>query len=398
MARKKIPYLRIVEPPEDPAEVKRKIRRFRTQKMIDILAIAVLAALAVCGTYLLLKNQTYDRVRSASTYDNDISDTNSYVQFAGGIVRYNRDGVVFLNRKNEEQWIQSTQIQNPVIEVRDKVFAVADRGGNSILVFTEEGLKGEIETALPVEKITVSEQGIVSAILRNENSPRILTYDAAGNILVEQQVTMSSMGYPVALSLSDDGNTLAVSYLYTEGISLGSRVVYYNFGKAGQEKADNTVASEEYQGEIAADLFFMGDDRSVAVADNSFTIYKGLEAPEKVNTVTLNREIIRAFHSDRYIGFLLLNKEKSGYEIALYDRSGRQVLRRAVSGEYSHIKIDGDEILMFDGSRCCIMTDTGVIKYQGSLNVEALEMFEAPGLNKYYVMSVDELKVIYLTN
>ena len=77
MAQKKIPYLRIVEPPEDPAEVKKKVRRFRKQKMIDILAIAVLAALAVCGTYLLLKNQTYDRARSAWTYKNDISDTNS---------------------------------------------------------------------------------------------------------------------------------------------------------------------------------------------------------------------------------------------------------------------------------------------------------------------------------
>ena len=110
MAQKKIPYLRVVEPPEDPKEVKKKVRRLHKEKVKDILAIVILAALAVCGTYLLLKNQTYDRARSASSYTNDISDTNSYVQFAGGIVRYNRDGVVFLNRRNEEQWIQSTQI------------------------------------------------------------------------------------------------------------------------------------------------------------------------------------------------------------------------------------------------------------------------------------------------
>ena len=135
MAQKKIPYLRVVEPPEDPKEVKKKVRRLHKEKVKDILAIVILAALAVCGTYLLLKNQTYDRARSASSYTNDISDTNSYVQFAGGIVRYNRDGVVFLNRRNEEQWIQSTQIQNPIVEVKDEAFAVADRGGQPILVF-----------------------------------------------------------------------------------------------------------------------------------------------------------------------------------------------------------------------------------------------------------------------
>lgn len=104
------------------------------------------------------------------------------------------------------------------------------------------------------------------------------------------------------------------------------------------------------------------------------------------------------FYSDRYIGFILLNEEKSGYEVSLYDRTGGQVMRREIPGEYNHVKIDGDEIIMYDGSRCCIMTDTGIMKFQGNMNAEALEMFKAPGLNRYYVMSTDELKVIYLTN
>ena len=76
-----------------------------------------------------------------------------------GIIRYSRDGVVFLDRKNEEQWIQPVQLQNPIIEVRDDAFAVADSGGNSIYVFTEDGLKGEIETTLPIEKIFCIQSG-----------------------------------------------------------------------------------------------------------------------------------------------------------------------------------------------------------------------------------------------
>ena len=212
MAQKKIPYLKLVEPPEDIREVRKKGRKIKRKKAEKILVTAVLAALAVCGTYLLLKNETYGQARKASGYTNEISDSNSYIRFGNGIVRYSRDGVVFLNRKNEEQWIQSAQIQNPIIEVNDDTFAVADSGGNSILVFTEDGLKGEIETTLPIEKISVSNQGIVSAILRNENSPKIISYDATGNILVEQQASLSSTGYPVALEMSDDGNELAVSY------------------------------------------------------------------------------------------------------------------------------------------------------------------------------------------
>ena len=243
----------------------------------------------------------------------------------------------------------------------------------------------------------MSDQGIVSAILKNESSPKIMSYDATGNILVEQQITMSSLGYPAALDLSDDGKMLAVSYLYTEGTSLKSRVIYYNFGEEGQEKTDNQVTSDVYEDTVMAEIFFMGNSRSVAVSDHSFVIYKGKDVPEKEKEVEIRQEIRSVFHSDKYIGFILLNQDKSGYELRLYNRSGEQILNREIEGEYSNVKIDGDEIILYDGSRCCIVTVTGIIKYQNDLDVEILEIFRAAGLNRYYVMSTDELRVIYLT-
>ena len=398
MAQKKTPYLKLVKPPDNVKEIKKKTRKINRKKAEQMLSIAILVILAICGTWLLMKNQTYGQARKASGYTNELSDTNSYARFADGIVRYNRDGVVFLNRRNEEQWIQPTQLQNPIIEVRENAFAVADSGGNNILVFDKDGLKGEIETTLPIEKIAISDQGIVSAILRNEGAPKIMSYDATGNILVEQQASLNSTGYPVALEMSDDGNTLAVSYLYTRGTAVQSRVIYYNFGETGQSEADNIVASDEYDGTVMAEIFFMGSDRSVVVGDDSFVIYSGTEKPEQLKEVTMDQEIKSVFHSDRYIGFILLNQEKSGYEVCLYNRSGDRIFSRAITGDYGNVRLDGDNIIMFEGSRCCIVTVTGIIKFQGDLMVDVLEMFRAPGINRYYVMSTDELKVIYLTN
>lgn len=397
MAQKKTPYLKLVKPPDNVKEIKKKTRKINRKKAEQMLSIAILAILAICGTWLLMKNQTYGQARKASGYTNELSDTNSYARFADGIVRYNRDGVVFLNRRNEEQWIQPTQLQNPIIEVRENAFAVADSGGNNILVFDKDGLKGEIETTLPIEKIAISDQGIVSAILRNEGAPKIMSYDATGNILVEQQASLNRTGYPVALEMSDDGNTLAVSYLCTRGTAVQSRVIYYNFGETGQSEADNIVASDEYDGTVMAEIFFMGSDRSVVVGDDSFVIYSGTEKPEQLKEVTMDQEIKSVFHSDRYIGFILLNQEKSGYEVCLYNRSGDRIFSRAITGDYGNVRLDGDNIIMFEGSRCCIVTVTGIIKFQGDLMVDVLEMFRAPGINRYYVMTVNELRIVYLT-
>ncbi len=397
MSQKKKTQFRLLTPPEDLSEIKHKVLKFRLTKIRRALVFLVLLFLAVCGTFLLLDNQTYTRVRTASAYPGDRTDSSGYAQFADGIVRYNRDGVAFLNRKNEEQWIQSAQIQNPIISVREKAFAIADNGGNTILVFTEQGLKGEIETTLPIEKITVSDQGIVTAILRNESSPEIMSYDAVGNILVEQQVIMGTTGYPVAIEMSDDGNILAAGYLYVDSAVLKSRVIFYNFGETGQEKQDKIVTSDDYNNTVMTELFFMGDDRLVAVGDDRFAIYRGKDEPEKEKEIELDQEIQSVFHSDRYIGFILLNEEKSGYELRLYNRLGEQVIRRDISGTYNHVKIAGDEVIMYDGSRCCIITAAGIKKFEGNINADALEIFKAPGLNRYYVMSVDELRVIYLT-
>lgn len=397
MSQKKKTRFKILTPPDDLSEIKSKVKSFRLKKLRSMLVPAVLIILAACGTYLLLDNRAYTQARMAQGYSANISDTSNYARFADGIVRYNRDGVVYLNKKNEEQWIHPAQIQNPVIVVNEDAFAVADNGGNTIMVFTEEGLKGEIETTLPIEKIAVSNQGIVSAVLRDEGTPKILSYDATGNILVEQKTTVGTTGYPAALALSDDGTVLAVSYLYTEGTVIKSRVVYYNFGEAGQQKSDNIVSSEEYDNAVMAEIFFMGNDRTVVVGDDRFLIYRGKDAPEKEKEISLGQEIESVFHSDKYIGFILLNKEKSGYEIRLYNRLGEQVLSREIPGKYDNVKVDGDEILMFDGSKCCIVTATGIIKFNGDVNVNALEMFRASGINRYYVMSVDELRIIYLT-
>ena len=66
------------------------------------------------------------------------------------------------------------------------------------------------------EKLAVSSQGIVSAILKDEEKPLVMCYDAVGNVLVQNEVSLTTMGYPMDVATSWDGKTQIVSYLYTE--------------------------------------------------------------------------------------------------------------------------------------------------------------------------------------
>lgn len=395
MTQEKNPYLKLVKP-LSLEELKKKAREYRKSKIQKNVSRVVLAFLVISGTYLLMTNHAYDTIYRATSYTRETSDSNRYAAFQDGIIRYSRDGVAFLNDKNEELWIQPSQFKNPVIDVNEDTFAVGDSGGNAIQVFTEKGLKGEIETTLPIEKMSVSNQGIVSVILKNENAPMIVTYDATGNVLVENQVTVGNTGYPIALDMSPDGTVLAVSYLDTKSGSLKSKVACYNFSDAGKEKADHQVSMEEYEDSVMPEIFFMDAATPVVVGDHSFVIYEGKDAPSKKKEVQIGQEIKSVFHTEKYIGFVLLNEEKSGYEVRLYNKTGKQIMNRAFTGEYSNVQMFGDEIMMFEGSKCCIITKTGIPRFKGDLKTEALAVIPVFGVNKYLVMSANELRVIYL--
>ena len=130
---------------------------------------------------------------------------NSYEEFAEGVLKFSRDGIAYLDDSGQEQWNLPYQIKNPFLDVNSESAAVADKGGNNIMVFQKDGLKGEIKTTLPIEKIAVSEQGIVAAVLKNESTPQIICYDIAGNVLVEHKSSMVGIGYPVDIAISPDG-------------------------------------------------------------------------------------------------------------------------------------------------------------------------------------------------
>ena len=386
--------LRKEDHPETEAMEEAKRQKRKRWKKTGIIAGSILAA--SIGIYLLINLQTYTSVRTVDTYPVSGAASNEYKQFADGVLKYSRDGISYLDQKGSEVWNQPYQIQNPVVDVNETSGAVADKGGNAILVFNEEGLRGEIETDLPIERISVSEQGIVSVILIDEGSSQILCYDAAGNILVEHKTSVNGTGYPMDAALSPDGEILQVLYLYTQDGTITSRVAYYNFGQEGESETDHQVTEQEYKDVVMADGFFMNQSVSAAVGDNMLTIFRGKSVPEEAVKVEIDKEIKSVFHSQKYIGMILKNEGKEGYELRLYNDRGQMAMSEDFSGDYSNVKICGSQVIMYDGKNCSIFTRGGIQKFEGEMNSNILEIFPVAGVNKYIVMNENGMEVVRL--
>ena len=381
------------QPKTEEQEQFEKARKKRWKKTALIAAVVV--ALAV-GVYLLINLQTYTSARALDTYTVSGASGSAYEQFADGVLKYSRDGISYLNQHGEEMWNQPYQMKNPVVDVNGSSAAVADKGGNAVLVFNEEGVRGETQTNLPIERVRVSEQGIVSVILTDENEARVLCYDAAGNLLVENKTSMNGTGYPLDVALSPDGETMQVLYLYTEAGAVKSRVIYYNFGESGEEKTDHLVAQMEYEDTVMASGFFMDENISVAVGDNRLTIYRGGNVPEETENIEIKKQIKSVFHNEKYIGMVLKNEGKEGYELRLYNTRGQVAMSENFTGDYSHVKLCGSQVIKYDGKNCSIFTRGGIRKFDGEMNSNILEIFPVPGVNKYIVMNENGLEVVRL--
>ncbi len=421
MASRKNTLLHLAPPVDEEELIIKKRYRKRQQKKTIIIA-ATLCTLIVVGTYLLLSFQKYSNVNTTKTYTNAGSDNNSYLAFADGILRYSSDGVVYLNKSNTVLWNQPYQIQSPMIEStdqsfaiadqggttimvftkdglkgeNDQSFAIADQGGNTIMVFTEEGLKGEIETSLTIEKIALSEQGIVSAILKDSKNPKVVSYDATGNVLVEHDVDINATGYPIGLAMSLDGSLLGVSYLSVQNNVLNDKVIYYNFGSVGQDKTNNEVSSTDYSDTVMPTIYFANKDTSVIVGEDRFIINTGSQIQEEKKTVELKKEIKSTFHTNKYIGFVLKNTDSTNYELRVYNLSGREVMSTDFSGEYSNVKMAGREVIMYEGSRACIYGLNGIQKFRGQLTMDAEEIIPMFGINKYLLINASETQIVRL--
>ncbi|MCQ2508476.1 MAG: DUF5711 family protein [Dorea sp.] len=352
--------------------------------------------LLILAVYYLVHSQTYENISVINTEVIQGAVNCNYVQFEDGFIKYSQDGVAFLSKEGNEKWNLAYQIADPFVEINGKTGAVADKEGQSIVVFQKSGVIGQMETTLPIEKISVSKQGIVCAILQNEDSAMVMCYDLVGKVLVEHKTAFGGTGYPMDVALSENGENLMVTYLYAaEGI-ITTKVMFYNFGEAGHNISDHQIAQFEYPGTISATCFYLDKNVCVMVGDDKLVYYNGSDEPEEQKIIELDKEIKNLCYDNANIGLVLKNGKESGYEARMYDLDGNVKMSTDFTGEYNHVKISNDQLLMYDGKRCGIVLKNGVQKFKGELENIVLEIVPEGGVNKYLLVDQDGFKKIRL--
>lgn len=375
-------------------EMKEKIRVRKKKFRKHAVLIAAAAIAIVVGGYFLMHHQTYTRVRIADQREVGESGNNSYRQFGEYMLKYSRDGIALLDQRGGEIWNFPYQIKNPLIETNKESLVVGDKGGNTVIVLNEKGMKGEFSTNLPIEKMAVSKQGIVAVLVKNESSPSILIYDAVGNLLAEIKASLGGSGYPVDLCLSEDGETLLVSYMTIKNGVIYTNISFYDFSAEAEKNGDYQIFSEEYENILAPSTQFVDNSTAIVVADDRLLYYSVGKEVKLRKTVPLEKEIKSVAYGDKHVAVVLKNHNAEGYEVSLYDSNGECRFSENLMGEYRNIKMDKEQVILYDGKKSAVFLKDGVLRFEGQMERDIWEIMKVSGLNKYIVMNADGMETV----
>ena len=346
-------------------EFDNKIFKVRLAKFLKIAipGVAALIIIVICAQQWNTRVfATYETIR---TVEKPYVSGTTVLAFDGTVLSYSKDGVSCTDKNGKNVWNQTYEMQKPMVVMNGDKVAIGDYNGRTIYVCSTEKILGSISTNLPIRSFTVSQDGLVAAVLEDSEISWINVFKLDGKVPVSCKTQMKNSGYPLQLAFSPNSDLLAVSYLYVQEAKITTRIAFMNFGEVGQNYQDKLVSAYEYQDMIVPSLYFLNNSSSVAVGNNRVMFYQGSQIPESKFEKIQDKEIKKVFQEGEYIGLVYCSEEgQEQYTMEVYDGSGQLVQSIPYNFECKQVLVNDDWIILYNEEQCKIVTTKGKVKLE----------------------------------
>ncbi len=367
-------------------QIKERNRRRRWM----LAGAAVLIVLCVVfGLYRYSRRHTYTDYIISRSIENTMTPGTKYESVGRYLYRYNTDGVSCVTRKNEVKWSITYSMQAPIVDVCGSTMVIAEQQGTQIYVVNENGLLGNFSSLLPILKVRVSNQGLVAAVLQDEDVTWVNLYDSSGESIVSDKTTISDSGYPLDVDVAPNGMKMAVSYFGVKEGVMTSEIVFYDFSSGGGAGEEYVINRESISGSAAPRVYFIDNSTAAVVLDDGFLVYRG-SAMARSEECWFDEEIVSCFYSEDIIGFLFSDLTGEHiYRMELYNYHAKRKVSTGIDTDFDTIKIENGRILMYTSSYCNVYTMQGRLKYSSAYEKEIVEAFYFDEYRRYLIITQD---------
>ena len=362
-----------------------------------ILIVAIIAAVAAV-VIVQMKNRVFTGYQSVLSVPRTHIEGSTTEALGKEILVYSTDGASCIDQNGNALWNQTFEMQAPILDICQNVAAIGDYNGRTIYVMSTEKTLGEIDTKMPIRDFAVAGNGVVCAVLDDTAGVTwIYLFDTSGNTLAYFKTTMKDSGYPVCVTISDDGRLVGVSYLYMDNGTMRSSVAFYNFGPVGQNEIDNFVSSYDYVDTVVPFVQFLNNGQAIAVADNRLVFYEGDEKPVSIADVLLDGEIEGVYYGSGYVA--LVYNDVTGnalYKVDIYNEDGKLADTVMLDMQFSDILFYKEKMIAYNEQECLVHTVAGMDNYNGKFDKQVLTLTPTETAYEYVIVTSDSIETIQL--
>ncbi len=373
-------------------------RRKSIIKRIVIISIVVIAfGVAAWITYYNSIRQ-YHGYTVVKTSETSYETNASYIKFGTNLLKYTPEGASYINSNGDIVWTAGTDIKAPIAASNGNYAVIADKGGNKVVVFNTDGQVSENTMPYAICDIDISEHGAYVVVLESDKTNYINMYSNNGSIIYEIQTSLDKSGYPVDITVSDNGEKLFTSYFLVDGLTTNISLTAYNFGEVGQNmNADRMVGGFKFKDELIPKVEFVTNNTIAAFSDQHIYIYKMKEKPSLKAIINLEGEIKSIFYSSSFLGTVQKAESGEGYVMKVYNLTGELEFTHDIGFEYENINASDDEIIVTGGQECLILTKSGRTRFRYTFDKPIKNMIATSGTRQYIVTFDDHTDTIKLT-
>ncbi len=375
-----------------------KIRNHRIAVAIRTVVAVVVVVLLISAVYVSWRDKQFSESSIVSTVVISDSSGADAINLGGYVLQYSKDGASCLNASGEQLWNQTYQMQNPTVHTCQDVVAIGDYNGHNIYVASTTGALGQIETNLPIRDFCVASQGVVAAVLDDQNVTWIYLFDSMGTTLASFKTTMQDSGYPVDVSISPSGELVCVSYLKADEGQIKTSVAFFNFGAVGQNNTDNYASGYDYPGTVVPYVQFMNDSKIFAAADDRIMFFAGSEVPtSQTEAMTGDEEIKSIYYNENYVGVVFVNNTADGaYRLQVYNTQGSLVTTIYFDIEYMDVFFDNEQIGIYGQSEFLLCDMSGSEKFKGSFDSSVRVMIPTSVRSRFLLVTENTIETMEL--
>lgn len=376
----------------------KKIRKHKLTSMYRLFLIMIAAVALIALVAVQYKRHVYTDYDTILTVERESVTGTIDIRLGNAVLTYSKDGAHCTDAKGNVVWNQTYQIQDIKIAVCGSTAAIASYNGRSIYVQDTEKRLNEITTNLPIRDISVAADGTVTAVLADTDVTWVNTYPASGDDTYEGRTRMDSSGYPMAVSLSSGGELLGVSYVYVDAGVLKTNIVFYNFGRVGENNSDFIVSTDSYTDMLVPYIQFMNDRTAFAVGDGGLMFYGGdSQKPVRIAYYLFEEEVQSVFYNDKYVGLVYLAEDgDKKYRMDVYGADAEKKGSYSFDTDYADIFFGQDNFVVYNETECVIMTMDGIEKFNGNFTKTVRLMLPTNNAYRYVIVTDRSIDTIQL--